>query len=333
MWSSFAHTFHPYIYPDGSFNENAYGPLFLLLTPFYVIHPAFPKLVIVIFWFLTGIFLHTCIHEKKSKLSIWIWCSIFLNPFFYVLFLVYGINEVIMSFFILTGVHYLEEKKEIPSGILLGLGMLFKIIPIFLFPFLALKNKKILSIFSMSFIITVSAGMLVSFIVWNREAIIPFVFAATRNSSFLSFFYFFRTIFHTNIDFLSLPLLVISLAIVLYFHHKKNFSISALSIIVLLTVLLFYKVNHPQYHTTILLLLLYFYIENRKKISFNSSVFITGSIYFLWISIIPLFYIFMNEFHGQWEIVRSWIGLPTTIIMSVFLLTFFHFSHKLRVDK
>src|SRR5207249_141278 len=100
IWNSFLLTHHPYSTAN-EFNGNSYGPLFIPLAFLFKIHPNLPHFLFILLWFAIGIFILRMreYSELTSKRKIIIWSLLFLNPFYYVVFLVFGINEIFMTFF------------------------------------------------------------------------------------------------------------------------------------------------------------------------------------------------------------------------------------------
>lgn len=324
IWQSFLKTHHPYLFADGTFNGNAYGPLFILFAFPYALYPTIPRLLFVMMWLTVGLFcmvqaekVHITIHKYRV-----LWLALLLNSFFYIICMIYGMNEIVMVSCIVFGLYMYQRNKDVLAGFLFGLGFLFKFIPLLLVPFLFFGRDKLRWRFSFSFAATAGIGMFVSYILWHDEILVPFKFGLGRSSTFLSLFNFLNSSFSPlrlfttlpNVDFLSFPLLLLALLIVFLLHLRYKYDPFALGFIVLTTAYTFLKTNHPQYHMSSMILLLLWLIYHHKKIPWRSPLALSLLIYFGWISGLTFLYIFMNGFTGEWQWIRDFSGLPTFII-------------------
>lgn len=323
MWKGFLQTGHPYVV-NGEFNKNAYGPLFIFLAYPYTAHIFFPRFIFVSIWFLLGITTIRLASDEKMKKIVW--AVFFLSPLFYILFLLFGINEIVITLCLVISLLFLigkgSKKNEIAAGIFLALGILFKFTLLVLVPFIVLKKDGLRWKFLISCVTTIAIGFGLGYLAWGKEILTPLAFAVERQTTLLSIFYPFRHILPDSlISFLSNGLLAGGLFALFLAHFKHRYNVVLISILALLTVFMLYKISLPHYHVSVIILSLIWMIQTIKskpKISFAPMY-----IYITWISTLMVFYITLNNFYGDWEWIRMIISIPTFIVsfaMTIFLL-------------
>lgn len=321
QWEHFLQMGKPYLDFQGNFNGNAYGLFHSLFAYLYALYPTIPRVVFVLSWIGVSLLV---LSRFRGVLRLW-WgmvALLFFNPFFFVLFVMYGHNEIIAVFFTVLAVFLLQGKKDTWAGVALAIAILVKIVPIVLVPFLFFGEKKLRWRFLSSVCVSLFFVMLLAWSIWGNEIWTPFTFAAGRESKLLSIFYFLRAEFSPlrlfkwlpNVDWLSLPLMVGSLAILCLIQLRYRLDVITVTLLAFLTIFLFYKVNHHQYHTATILLSVYWISCYWKKIvTYNVQVGYV-LVFILWISINVLLYAVLGNFYGEWEWIRSGVGLPTFIL-------------------
>ena len=318
------HTGHPYLTEYGVFNGNAYGLLFLPLAYIMLLHPALPRVVFVSAWLAIGFFLFRIAHEHREKYlsGFFLFLLVFLNPFFIVQFLFFGINEIVAAFFVFVSVYLLGTKNsERMSGVFLALGFLFKITPIFLFPFFLFSKKGVRIRFLFSFLLTVGFGFFVGYLLWQNEILTPFLFGLGRDATFLSIAYFLEHSGFIAVGNMLASFSFVLLGIVLFgtlaLHIIYRLDDVAISCIVFLEIFLVSKVNLPQYYTSLFVLLILYFLVHRGGTVIRRVIYL----YLFWLSIIPLGYFLFNHFSGEWLFIRNFIGLPMFVMnMSMLLI-------------
>ncbi len=320
IWEGFLQTSHPYI-ANGEFNGNSYGPLFIFLAYPYTVHTLLPRFIFVSIWFLLEIIIIRLASDEKMKKMVW--TIFFLNPLFYIFFLLLGINEIVMTFCLVVSLLFLigkgAKKNEIAAGVFLGLGILFKFTLLILVPFIVLKKDGLRWKFLISVIATIGIGFGLGYLAWGKEILTPFAFAVERPTTFLSIFYPFRQIVPNSLtNLLSNWLLAGGLLALFLAHFKHRYSLVLISILALLVLFMFYRISLPHYQVSIIALCLVWIIQTRE--SKQKVSFIPVYVYIAWISTLTVLYITLDKFYGDWEWIRVIISIPTFIVSLVMMI-------------
>jgi Gpi18-like mannosyltransferase len=347
QWEGFLISGHPYLSPRQIFNGNSYGPLYIILAFLYQIYPTLPRLLFTLTWFiLAGILLYWAYQKfPKQRNLVWlIWMFLIINPFFFSFFIFYGNNEILVSASILAGLYFLQKEKLILAGFILGLGGLFKFIPLFLVPFLFFGHRKLRWSFAITCGLTVLVGYAISWLLWQEEVLQPFAFGVNREAKFLSVFHYLESDFSLfkmwwgrfKPSSLSFPLLILSLALLAWHHYQKRIDDLLIAMVVLLLSYTFYKVNHLQFHTNILFLLVWWIIRDYDSIVKYKVNCLAISSYMLWISILQCFYVGLRFIDVDIEWMKGAVGLPTFLLslnLVLVLLKFSRTSFQKKQDK
>jgi hypothetical protein len=338
QWHNFLITSNPYFYPTGRFNGNAYGPLHITFSFFYQFHPALPRVIYGACWLGISwvIWLRFLVHQiPLHKIAI-LWIFLFLNPFFWSFYSFMGNNEIIVSTCLISGLYFLQKRQDFEAGICLGVGVLFKFVPIFLLPFWFLGKKKYRWEMLWGFFVTIVVGFGLAWLIWGRDLLEPFSFGTRRGPKFLSIFYYlesefsFLTVFteQPQASWLSLPLLALGCLFLMYWHYGRRIENYTITLIVLVWVYMLYKVNHPQFHTNILLLLPIWYLFNYPQIQKQGLDISSFLVYAVWLSVVQLLYVHSKLYDWDFDQIKWLTGLPT-LMLSIWLLhTFISFSSK-----
>ncbi|MCU0445057.1 MAG: DUF2029 domain-containing protein [Microscillaceae bacterium] len=321
QWELFLSTGHPYLTPKGTFNGNGYGPLYIPLAYLYSWHTHLPRLLFTILWFVTAGFLVYKAYQAPYldiKRRLLIWAFLFINPFFFSFYIFYGNNEIVVAFFLVLGIHFLHKQQEIQSGLMFGLGTLFKFIPIFIIPFLFFGERKIRALYFIWFVLVFAIGYEISWLLWEQEILEPFIFGTARPPKFMSIFrhlesdYSLLRVFVDNpqIAQWSFPLMLLVLFGLFIFHLRYRMSALVASICVLTICYMFYKVNHLQFHTNVLVLYVYWYIVDyqqikRVRIDLAPIYWYAGIV-----SVMQLLYVYLRYMDINFDALRDIAGLP-----------------------
>ncbi len=321
LWARVAAGGDPWVDDGGRFIGNAYGPLHNLLALPYQLHPALPRLLFAVTY--VGIFvwfLHRfgTTHTRSRVLA----AAFFANMLFWVSVVDYGHNDIMCATFALAAVALCEREKTGSAGVMLAFGVLSKLYPLALLPFLALDGRAVRWRLLTSFLGTMLVGFGLTWWFWGGSFLVPFLHAAERESSLLSIFYFLRgsrsplvcLSASPNVDWLSGYLTVASLGVLLLFHVRSRLrpaSSAALAVVVLFT---FSKVGHFQFYITAFLLLAYWYYGEAWAEGRRMPCLPGLAAYLLWFTLMPLAFRELDHFKREWAEIRQWVALPSFVL-------------------
>ena len=305
----------------GVWTGNAYGIFFNFFAFFHALHPLFPKVLFILSWMLSGFWVLSQFQwssrEKKELFLLF-----FLNPLFLIEFLSYGLNDSVVASLVLFAVVLSERSKGIYAGILLGLGVLFKFVPLVLFPlFWVLPGQSIRSWnhkFFASFFSVVLMGLILSYGLWGDSFLFPFTFASHRPPKDLSIFRFLISemslwagVFsETRIAVLSKTLIFLSSLMVFLSYFRKKISFIQAVAAEFLVTLMFYQVGHLQFQTSLLFLLPLLVMDFKNRGVWNLSKKRVMIVYVSFLMLFQVFVTIMGQYHPLVEWVRSWISIP-----------------------
>jgi hypothetical protein len=305
--------------------RSAYGPGHYFIALIYNIYFDLPRYMFVGLWLLTCFEILT-IAYRNSKLPLahkHILAALLLfNPFFWIIVARFGINDIFMTYCVITSLIFYRLKRHVLSGVLLGLGVSIKFIPFVMVPFLVLSNRQIKWKFALSCAATLFLIFAVSYLLWGDGFLRAFSFGANRPSTNLSIFRFLRGDYspmhlftsHPDYDKYSVMITLLLLFTFFIIHVKYNINPLVSSVISFGILLLLYKVGNHQFYTTFFFLVALLVCFEYEKLASRESVIFSLYIFLIWISMATFFYLFTHRYiNTDW---RHIIGLPTFILGS-----------------
>ncbi len=314
-------------------HKNAYGPIYNLFSLPYKINNKLPHVIFFICWLISCHLLSRANSEnnKIGQTNTTIRGAIILNPFFFLMVVRYGANDAFLAALTILGLVAYVDKKYVTSGMIFSSAVFFKFMPIFIIPFLSFPRGIFNRKFAVSFGIFSIIILAISWNLWDENIVEPIFYGEHRPSKILSIFRFLRGRFSPfkffdedyNIDFISIPLLLLTNIVFIIIHLKLRFDAIYSSVLSLSFTVLLYKVGHFQFYITFLMTIIFLFIYAKDNSVNNKSLTYSGYLLIGWISLIGLIYHLTSAFSGSWGIFRHIIGLPTFVIHSYFNLELF----------
>ncbi len=148
MWREVQFGHDPWFYAYGAFGKypmNAYGPLFNIFALAAWLNPLFPKLLFAAAYlaFANWLILDSCKASPRSSLPwpllvLWFWM-----PYCWVEIAEFGHFDVLVGLLCVAAVEARVRQRDVAAGVFLGLGVLLKLMPIVLLPFLVLDGRRL----------------------------------------------------------------------------------------------------------------------------------------------------------------------------------------------
>jgi hypothetical protein len=272
---------------------NPYGPVIVLLGKLIAFGDLTPKIFMCSNFFMAILALAISIRRTLSVVMEMIIFSLltFLNPLFFYIVIIYGLNDTLVATFIIYAVIFRQNHKSFFVGLFLGLASLTKIYALFLIPFIIFENQKIDKRILWTSISVFGSGNLLAWIFYGKPFLSGMLNTVTRASSLLSPLDALKihftdgklfnsgNLFSDMIEILIYGLQVINpIVVVLVFMYMFRFAkqsnlrwleSSAVSLLMILT---FYKVVHPQFFLVLQVLMICLYFSG---VSRERKVFVT----------------------------------------------------------
>jgi hypothetical protein len=301
MWAHVLNGDDPWIIGSG----NNYGPLFNLLAVPTLIARRLPKVLLAIAWAVTlSCFL---MRDRRLVLSI-VPLGIMQSVSRYG-----GEFDILVALCILGAIRSRRKEQDTLCGMWIGVGFLLKFLPIVMLPFLALDGFRVRWKTARSAIAVSGGGFALSAIIWGlRPTLRPLIHAGTRTSSWFSGFAFSRVAVGIDLDFLSGPLIALSLvALTIWFIVCKTDPVpTALAAIGL--VIAFYRHGGTQYPVLLAVPAMWLAITSR-----NPKLTLATGLYCGWASAVWMFFptVWETWSEGPYrELLKVSGGLPTFVL-------------------
>lgn len=308
---------------DDTIPVNAYGPLFNALALIFAIHPLAPKLFFNLAWFGSATYLAKCFlrrYQHSSLVVLALISSLFLNPFLWLTISEYGLFDILPAISCLSSLAFSYRRQFYWAGLILGIGVLLKIYPIVLLPFLMIDGRRLKIAPALSCIGTIAMGFLISVAIWGQSTFSPFLFAEARDSKILSIFRFLRGkasplrlfVDQPNWDVYSIYAMTFFVVAVLIFVWVRNLETSLAATVGMVTALTFYKVGHSQFYTCIFLMIPFWYATSQLPEFRKLKILLPFSLLLGWIVVLQVVYnLFGGMLSHPWFHLREIVGLPT----------------------
>lgn len=312
---------------------NAYGPIYNAFAWLYAIDRQLPKLVFTASWLFISFYVVNAFWNlpKPTQLHKVLFLLLWLfNPFFILSTIFYGFNDAFVAFLVFLALLMIVKFKRLGSGVaLLSLGVLTKIYPLFLLPFIA-NNKKQLLQYSVLFVFIIFSVYLFTYFIWGGSFLNAFGKANGRDPTLFSVMRFLTGAYFPS-EIGQAILAVSNLLILLGIGYVyKLFMVGKIdqitAFLASFTVLLmFYKAGQQQFYLVYFAIFALWSVQEFKKAHPNHKAFYAGLVLGLWMSIMAgLVYPFTGQMEGAYFWLRDVIGLPTffiLVVVMIFLLT------------
>jgi len=306
-------------------SANAYGPVYNLFAFFYSIDKQLPKLIFVGSWLAIAVY-STDFFWRLSKPSLsqkWFFLLFwFFNPFFILNTVFYGFNDNFAALLVFIALVIIVFKNRNYSGlILLSLGVLTKLYPLFLLPFLSRNRSEILR-YTLFFILFLLVAYSLTYWIWGSSFLNPFGKANGRDPALFSIMRFvdgpyfpFEMLSKVIVASTNL-LILLSVGYVFKLYKQKRIDQATAFLAGFTMLLLFYKAGQQQFYLTYFAIFSFWTIFEFQKSKPNLRVFYAVLGLSVWLALMAgLVYPLTNQMEGEYLWLRDIIGLPTFIIL------------------
>lgn len=301
---------------------NAYGPIYNLFAWLYAIDKQLPKMVFVTSWLFISIYtfikfekLNVTFFQKMVFFVFW-----FLNPFFIVATVFYGFNDSFVALLVFTGLLIaLRYKDHIASVIFITFGVLTKMYPLFLIPFLTRDKKTILRNIGV-FLVIFFAVYFLTYVVWGGSFLNAFGKANGRDPTLFSIMrfvdgaYFPSSFLAEIIVGLTNLFILIGVGYVFYLFKKGRIDQATAFLAGFTMLLTFYKAGQQQFYLTFFAIFAVWVLHEFKKDRPNVDAFYAVLLLGLWMATMAGVVYPTTYMTGEYEWIRDVIGLPTFIL-------------------
>ena len=330
MWREVQLGRDPWFYAYGVFGKypmNAYGPLFNIFAIPALVNPLLPKLLFA------GAYLVFAIWLIKDRGQDWLRASLlwpllvvwFWMPYCWVEIANFGHFDVLVGLLCAAAVEARFRRRDVISGVFLGLGVLLKFMPIVLLPFLILDRGRPRCRLLSAAAVTIALGLGTSVLLWGPSTFRPLIFAAERSSHHLSIYRFLKGPYsplrwidlNEDADQAAPVFLLTALLWTWRLAQKRMIEPAPSAVLAILVTLMFYQVGFAQYHMVLFVLASYWMLSDRGAIREAIPVWIALGCYFGWLSI---FDVMLSTIDIDRMGMQEWIGLPTFFLGCLLLV-------------
>lgn len=301
---------------------NAYGPIYNLFAWLYAIDKQLPKMVFVASWLFISIYtffqfskLNVTFFQKTLFFVFW-----FLNPFFIVATVFYGFNDSFVALLVFMGVLVaLRFKGHAAGTVLITLGVLTKMYPLFLLPFLT-REKRVMYRNIAIFIVLLLAVYCLTYIVWGGSFVNAFGKANGRDPTLFSIMRFvdgayFPSRFLADIIVgLTNLFILVGVGYVFYLFKKGRIDQATAFLAGFTMLLTFYKAGQQQFYLTYFAIFAVWTLYEFRKALPNTQAFYAVLLLGLWMAVMAGVVYPATYMSGSYEWIRDMIGLPTFIL-------------------
>jgi len=311
---------------------NAYGPFYNLFAWLYAIDYQLPKLIFVSSWLAISIYAVNQFWSlsKSSGFQKWLYFIFwFFNPFFILSTVFYAFNDAFVALLMFLGLLLIlqYQKKELGT-IVITLGVLTKLYPLFLLPFISANKKQIIK-YALLFLFLLSVVYFLTYLIWGISFTNALGKANGRDPALFSIMRFVDGAYFPS-DLLGdviigLTNLLVLLGVGYVFKCFKDNKIEQHTAFLagFTMLLLFYKAGQQQFYLAYFAIFAVWTMLEFKKDVPNVKAFYAVLLLGVWFAVMAgVVYPLTNKMDGEYLWVRDVIGLPTFLIqlMVVFFL-------------
>jgi hypothetical protein len=252
--------------PSGATPLNAYGPLFNALALLARLDPIAPKLLFAAGYvaFVAWLVMRKA-PDRSPRRTHAIIALCLLNPFPWVEIAHFGFFDVLVGIACVGAVHAARRGGNQLAGVLVGMGILVKFLPVVVLPVLASAGRRLRPNLVGPAVLVASAGMAASFALWGPSTFDPLRFAAGR-SPVLSIYDVLGSVdspLRLGLKFelasLEKPLILAAEAALLAWCWWRKAGPAVSALLAVLAVLLFYRSGYNNYQMMAFYLLAYLF--------------------------------------------------------------------------
>lgn len=299
-----------------SIARNAYGPLHVVIGYFSQIHPVVPKVLFALCPVAVYVLLIQTSYVAGRQIT-WsrlaILALIFpLSPLVISIVNFWGINDAMVALFVILACIAFDRKKLFAAGIWLGLAALIKFFPILiaLFFFSRTRIRDWIQLVFITFM-TLSLGLLASYLVWGAVTFSPFQFGASRPPTMLSIL----NILYVYKDSLGISEIIVFLSdenskfvlaaalLTIVFSYYSNLSWKQTALLGTLMMFFVYKVGHLQFYLSWVVIWAWIVSGSRADRAYSLAVRLSPIVVFL--SLFQVLTI-ISKINNSWYMVDEW---------------------------
>ena len=270
-YNLYTFTWESFLNNEKEIPYNAYGPIHLLLSFIYKLHLLAPKILFGFLFIVLNYHIFKKILKKENKiLLIYFYLTIHCNFLIISYVFFYGVNDTLVSFFLIISIILFINQKFILSGTFISIASLIKFYPILFFPQFLFQNKKV-NVKILFVTILFTAFFLLSFsILYDYKVLLePLSFGANRSPKFASIIASLNYSFPDNaiLEYLkkyNFYLVIISVVIIHILTLVKKTDIYFSIILIYIIILITYKVGHTQFYIPLMVIASYLLTLNEK---------------------------------------------------------------------
>ena len=305
---------------------NAYGPVYNFFALPYALNSQLPKLIFVSCWLAVVIYTvrkFSALQNVSAAVK-WLFAAFWLlNPFFIVSTSFYGFNDSLVALLCFLGVLLAVKGSSKTSLLILTVGVLTKIYPLFLLPFLN-KGWKDIRRNILVFVVMLFVAYLITYLIWGPSFLVAFGKANGRNPTLFSIMMFlysdyfpFKSIGSVLIS-LNKPLALGAVFFVFMRFRKEKLEQHAAFLAGFTALLMFYKAGQQQFYLAYFAIFAaWVVIEFRKELP-NLKAFYAVLLLGFWMMLMAgVVYPLTSYMSGEYLWIREVIGLPTFILLCI----------------
>lgn len=305
---------------------NAYGPVYNFFALPYALNSQLPKLIFVSCWLAVVIYTvrkFSALQNVSAAVK-WLFAAFWLlNPFFIVSTSFYGFNDSLVALLCFLGVLLAVKGSSKTSLLILTVGVLTKIYPLFLLPFLN-KGWKDIRRNIFVFVVMLFVAYLITYLIWGPSFLVAFGKANGRNPTLFSIMMFlysdyfpFKSIGSVLIS-LNKPLALGAVFFVFMRFRKEKLEQHAAFLAGFTALLMFYKAGQQQFYLAYFAIFAaWVVIEFRKELP-NLKAFYAVLLLGFWMMLMAgVVYPLTSYMSGEYLWIREVIGLPTFILLCI----------------
>jgi hypothetical protein len=316
-WSDVLHGQNPWQREVGGYPVNAYAPLFNVIALLKLVSALAPKLLFAGAYVAFAAWLVRVPSglEPRASQSWWATIFLFLNPFVWIQIAHWGYFDVLVGVACVAAVHQQRRGNDGASGFALALGILLKLVPVVVLPFLVFGPRPPRWRLLAACVGLVALGFALSFCIWGSAIATPIAFLFRRESAGRSPF----------------ALAGMSVAGVAVFgwcvFRKTSAALSAL--LAILVVLVCDQIALERYHMISLCLLVYWALSEWKQIAEHRIAIAAVAAYVAWLAIEDVIFILMVRYPAfDSDVAYAKVEIAREVLTAALLACLLYYSSR-----
>ncbi len=278
---------------------NAYGPIFNLLAIPVALDPFAPKILYALVW--SGVIASLATRNC--------WIALAVMPLGIYEAIAGGRFDILVAICLLAALRDYLAGRDVTAGVWLGVGFLFKFLPLAVLPFLVLDGRRLRWKVALSALTISVAGFALAIWIWGRSAPLrPLLFNSQRPSGSCSLFAFARYVMGFNLDHWSGPIIAVSLGALMVWSVARRPPPVRTALAALGLILAFHKFGSMAYTVMLSVPLAWYVTEGADRMLQQATILYTG-----WMS--ACFVVVLTGRHlGVGNTIMFAAGLPNCLI-------------------